>query len=85
MDVGTGAWLGLIGLAAGLSGGLLGIGGSIVMIPAMTELMCPDPHKFQAAALIAKCRNTVVASKMFGWSGTSASSRLASTGCFTTS
>lgn len=53
MDVGAGAWLALIGLAAGLSGGLLGIGGSIVMIPAMTELMGPQPHKFQAAALIA--------------------------------
>ena len=53
MDVETGAWLALVGLAAGLSGGLLGIGGSIVMIPAMTELMGSHPHKFQAAALIA--------------------------------
>jgi len=52
MDVGTGLWLALTGLAAGLSGGLLGIGGSIVMIPAMTELLGPQPHKFQAAALI---------------------------------
>lgn len=52
MDVAAGAWLALIGLGAGLSGGLLGIGGSIVMIPAMTELMGSQPHKFQAAALI---------------------------------
>ncbi len=51
MDGGT-IWLSITGLVAGFFGGLLGIGGSIVMIPAMTELMGPQPHLFQAAALL---------------------------------
>jgi uncharacterized membrane protein YfcA len=42
----------IIGLFAGLFGGLLGVGGSIIMIPAMTEVLGPDQHKFQAAAMI---------------------------------
>lgn len=42
----------LIGLAAGLAGGMLGIGGSIVMIPALTEFIGPDQHLYQAAAMI---------------------------------
>ena len=42
----------LIGLFAGVVGGLLGVGGSIVMIPAMTEVLGPDQHKYQAAAMI---------------------------------
>jgi len=42
----------VIGLAAGLVGGMLGVGGSIVMIPAMTELLGPDQHLYQAAAMI---------------------------------
>ncbi len=43
--------LAIIGFVAGVCGGLLGIGGSIVMIPAMTELMGPQQHLYQAAAL----------------------------------
>ncbi len=42
----------IIGLFAGVVGGLLGVGGSIVMIPAMTEVLGPDQHKYQAAAMI---------------------------------
>jgi uncharacterized membrane protein YfcA len=42
----------LIGLVGGLSGGLLGIGGSIVMIPLMTLVFGPDQHLYQAAAMI---------------------------------
>lgn len=42
----------LIGLFAGLVGGLLGVGGSIVMIPAMTEVLGPNQHLYQAAAMI---------------------------------
>jgi len=42
----------VIGLFAGFVGGLLGVGGSIVMIPAMTELLGPDQHLYQAAAMI---------------------------------
>ena len=45
-------WLGLIGLVAGVSGGLLGIGGSIVMIPGMNEVFGPEQHLHQAAAMI---------------------------------
>lgn len=44
--------LSLVGLLAGLAGGLLGIGGSIVMIPAMNELFGLHQHLHQAAAMI---------------------------------
>lgn len=42
----------VIGLLAGLVGGLLGVGGSIIMIPAMTEVLGPDQHLYQAAAMV---------------------------------
>lgn len=42
----------LIGLFAGMAGGLLGVGGSIVMIPAMNEWLGPDQHLYQATAMI---------------------------------
>lgn len=42
----------LIGLGGGLAGGLLGIGGSVVMIPLMTLLFGPRQHLHQAAAMI---------------------------------
>jgi uncharacterized protein len=45
-------WLAIVGLVAGFFGGLLGIGGSIVMIPAMTMLLGPRQHLYQAAAMI---------------------------------
>lgn len=46
-------WLTLLGLAAGASGGLLGIGGSTVMIPGMVMLLGPQQqHLYQAAAMI---------------------------------
>jgi uncharacterized membrane protein YfcA len=41
-----------IGLVAGVLGGLLGVGGSVVMIPAMTEFFGPQQHLYQAAAMI---------------------------------
>jgi hypothetical protein len=41
-----------IGLVAGVAGGMLGIGGSLVMIPAMDALLGPDQHLYQAAAMI---------------------------------
>ncbi|UCG16342.1 MAG: sulfite exporter TauE/SafE family protein [Phycisphaerales bacterium] len=44
--------LAIVGLAAGLLGGLLGIGGSVVMIPCMRELLIADQHLCQAAAMI---------------------------------
>lgn len=47
-----GLWLTIIGLVAGVCGGLLGIGGSVVMIPGMTLVLGPRQHLYQAAALI---------------------------------
>jgi len=41
-----------IGLAAGVLGGLLGIGGSIVIIPALTILYGENQHLYQASAMI---------------------------------
>jgi len=45
-------WLVLVGVVAGLAGGLLGIGGSIVMIPGMNLLFGYHQHLHQAAAMI---------------------------------
>jgi uncharacterized membrane protein YfcA len=42
----------LIGLFGGFVGGMLGVGGSVVMIPAMTEVLGPNQHLYQAAAMI---------------------------------
>jgi hypothetical protein len=43
----------LIGIVAGGSGGLLGIGGSIIMIPGLIRLFGPQQqHLYQAAAMI---------------------------------
>ena len=51
--------LGLIGLGAGLFGGMLGVGGSVIMIPAMVALFGQgtrdvgfNQHLYQAAAMI---------------------------------
>jgi uncharacterized membrane protein YfcA len=45
-------WLALIGVVAGLAGGMLGIGGSIIMIPGMNLLFGPHQHVHQATAMI---------------------------------
>lgn len=42
----------IIGLAAGALGGMLGIGGSIIMIPALAIVLGPEQHLYQAAAMI---------------------------------
>lgn len=42
----------LIGLLTGTVGGMLGVGGSIVAIPALTFVLGPDQHRYQAAAMI---------------------------------
>jgi len=46
-----------IGVVAGVCGGLLGTGGSIVMIPAITEALGPNQHLYQATAM---CMNFCV-------------------------
>jgi len=50
----------LIGIVMGLFGGLLGIGGSVVMIPAMVIFFGPNQHLYQASAMI--CNFFVAAS-----------------------
>lgn len=42
----------IIGLFAGVFGGMLGIGGSMVMIPALTEVFDANQHLYQSAAMI---------------------------------
>jgi len=42
----------LIGLVAGVLGGLLGVGGSIIMIPGMQLVLRHNQHVYQAAAMI---------------------------------
>ncbi len=44
--------LAAIGVVMGLFGGLLGIGGSVVMIPAMVIFFGPNQHLYQASAMI---------------------------------
>ncbi len=45
-------FLAVVGLAAGFAGGLLGIGGSVILIPAMNELFGYHQHVHQGAAMI---------------------------------
>jgi uncharacterized membrane protein YfcA len=45
-------WLLALGLAAGALGGMLGIGGSILMIPVLTLLLHRNHHVSQAVAMI---------------------------------
>ena len=42
----------IIGLGMGLLGGMLGIGGSVIMIPALTFIKGENQHLYQAAAMI---------------------------------
>jgi len=44
--------LALVGVLMGVFGGLLGIGGSIIMIPAMVLIFGENQHLYQAAAMI---------------------------------
>jgi uncharacterized protein len=41
-----------IGVLTGIVGGMLGVGGSLVMIPAMIEILGPNQHLYQASAMI---------------------------------
>lgn len=45
-------WLLALGLCAGAIGGLVGVGGSIIMIPVLTLLLHRNQHLSQAAAMI---------------------------------
>ncbi len=50
-----------IGLVAGLLGGMLGVGGSIIMIPGLTIVLGQDQHLYQAAGMIANVAVSVPA------------------------
>lgn len=54
----------IIGLTMGLFGGMLGIGGSIVMIPALTFVYGENQHLYQASAMI--CNFFVAAASLIG-------------------
>jgi uncharacterized protein len=56
-------WIALTGLAAGLLGGLLGVGGSVIMIPALTALLGPEQHLYQAAAMAANVAVAIPAAR----------------------
>ncbi len=56
----------LIGVMAGVVGGFLGTGGSIVMIPMMTEFLGPNQHLYQATAMIMNF-SVVVPAVMHHW------------------
>jgi len=44
--------LAIVGLFVGLVGGMFGVGGGIVLIPALTEVLGPDQHLYQSTAMI---------------------------------
>jgi uncharacterized membrane protein YfcA len=46
------ALIGAIGLSGGLLGGLVGLGGSMVILPALTLAMGTNQHLYQSAALV---------------------------------
>ena len=54
-------WVLVVGLVAGVLGGLLGVGGSIVMIPGLTFVLGYDQHLYQAAAMVANVAVSVPA------------------------
>ena len=55
-----------IGLVAGFLGGLLGIGGAVVMIPALIWAFGENQHLYQAATMICNCFVGTVSTLMKG-------------------
>jgi uncharacterized membrane protein YfcA len=54
-------WIALIGLGAGTLGGMLGVGGSVLMIPALTMLFGYNQHLYQASAMLANVAVSIAA------------------------
>ena len=54
-------WIAVIGLLAGLLGGMLGVGGSVIMIPGLTLALGYDQHLYQASAMLANVAVSVPA------------------------
>ncbi len=42
----------IVGLVVGVVGGMLGVGGGIILIPALNEVLGPNQHLYQATAMI---------------------------------
>ncbi|MEZ4756266.1 MAG: sulfite exporter TauE/SafE family protein [Flavobacteriales bacterium] len=51
MDMQQALWLVIIGLAAGILSGLVGIGGGLVMVPALVWLLGYSQHQAQGTSL----------------------------------
>ena len=49
------------GLIAGVLGGMLGVGGSVIMIPGLTLVLGYDQHLYQASAMVANVAGAVPA------------------------
>ncbi len=59
-----------VGFAAGILGGLLGVGGSVVMIPGLTWVVGPAQHVYQAAAMIVNIAVAIPAARRHRQAGT---------------
>lgn len=59
-----------LGMCAGMLGGLLGVGGSVIMIPGLTLLFGRDQHLYQAVAMVANVAVAIPAARRHYQSGT---------------
>ncbi len=59
----------LIGAAAGLMSGLMGIGGGIVMVPLMTALLAMTQHKAHGTSLAVIVFTAIAGAATYGWQG----------------
>jgi hypothetical protein len=60
----------LIGLLAGIFGGLVGLGGGVVMIPLMTGILKLDQHKAHGTSLVALVFTGISGAIAYGMKGT---------------
>ena len=75
-DLMTVSQLVALGLVAGTLGGLLGVGGSVVMIPGLTIILGRHQHTYQAAAMITNVAVSVPAALRHHTAGALRLSRL---------
>lgn len=60
-------WFGVIGLAAGMLAGVFGVGGGIIMVPAMVLLLGFSQHKAQGTSLAVLSMPVVAAAAYTYW------------------
>ncbi|MGQ9687936.1 MAG: sulfite exporter TauE/SafE family protein [Desulfobaccales bacterium] len=60
----------LIGVAAGLFGGLVGLGGGVVMIPLMVRFAGLNQHQAHGTSLTALVFTGLTGAAVYGWEGT---------------